>query len=410
MRRDKYSTIPGMLIILSTLLWAITLSVPAARAGEDDKEKKDLPERAITVSPEYTGIVLSKGDNASVDLIVTNGGQRDEDVDLEVTSIPEGFKAWVKTYSYGVSGVHVQSDKSKNLTLRIEPEDTVPPGEYVIKVRGQTRDGALHSENQVTVTLKEEKKQKEKSKGVTIVTSYPVLRGPTDGKFEFSIEVENKVDKDTIYNLTSQGPENWEINFKPAYEDKLISSLRLKENQSQSVAVEVKPYPLAQPGEYPIKVKVSSSEAKGEAQLMVVLTGTYKLEAGTANGVLSLDAVRGRKANISVYVKNSGSAPLNNLSFLSLKPENWKVEFDPEKIDVLGPQELKQVEVTITPAEQALVGDYSVGLTAESGRVNKHIELRVTVQASTAWGWIGIGIIVLVVLGLVVLFIRLGRR
>jgi uncharacterized membrane protein len=30
--------------------------------------------------------------------------------------------------------------------------------------------------------------------------------------------------------------------------------------------------------------------------------------------------------------------------------------------------------------------------------------------ASTAWGWIGIGIIALVMVGLVVLFIRLGRR
>jgi len=36
--------------------------------------------------------------------------------------------------------------------------------------------------------------------------------------------------------------------------------------------------------------------------------------------------------------------------------------------------------------------------------------MRVTVRASTAWGWIGIGIIVLVIVGLVVLFVGLGRR
>jgi uncharacterized membrane protein len=36
--------------------------------------------------------------------------------------------------------------------------------------------------------------------------------------------------------------------------------------------------------------------------------------------------------------------------------------------------------------------------------------MRVTVKASAAWGWIGIGIIVLVILGLFGLFVSLGRR
>jgi uncharacterized membrane protein len=36
--------------------------------------------------------------------------------------------------------------------------------------------------------------------------------------------------------------------------------------------------------------------------------------------------------------------------------------------------------------------------------------MRVTVKASTAWGWIGIAIIVVVIAGLSALFIWLGRR
>jgi uncharacterized membrane protein len=66
--------------------------------------------------------------------------------------------------------------------------------------------------------------------------------------------------------------------------------------------------------------------------------------------------------------------------------------------------------MTITSADQALVGDYSVSLRVEGEKSTKDMEFRVTVKASTAWGWIGIGIIVLVIAGLVVLFIRLGRR
>jgi uncharacterized membrane protein len=86
------------------------------------------------------------------------------------------------------------------------------------------------------------------------------------------------------------------------------------------------------------------------------------------------------------------------------------VEFKPERLETLARGELKQVEVIITPAEQALVGDYSVTLSIEGEKAKKNLEFRVPVKASTAWGVIGLGIIVLVVVGLVVLFIRLGRR
>jgi uncharacterized membrane protein len=109
-------------------------------------------------------------------------------------------------------------------------------------------------------------------------------------------------------------------------------------------------------------------------------------------------------------VKNTGSATHNSVRFLSFKPEIWKVEFKPEKIETFAPGELKQVEVTITPAEEALVGDYSVGMAVEGEKATKNLELRVTVRTSTAWGGIGIGIIVLVVAGLLTIFFRFGRR
>ncbi|HIC86003.1 MAG TPA: hypothetical protein EYP06_06885 [Desulfobacterales bacterium] len=396
-------TVFGVLLLFS-------LGSTAWAEKEKDREKKDLPARAFTLFPEYPGVVIPQGEESiNVDLYVKNKGRSDEDVFLRVTSLPEGWKAWIKTYSYGVRGVHVESEKSRTLTLKIEPSKDPKPGNYEIEILGESRDRKLKSHTSIIVTVKGEE-EADQDKGVKILTSYPVLKGPTDATFEFSIEVENNLDKEVIFNLSAQGPKNWEVNFKPAYEEKYISSLRLKEDQSQSVAVEVKPFPLAEPGQYPIVVKVSSPEAKDEAKLTIVLTGTYKMELGTADGLLSLRAQRGKEANISFYVKNNGSATLTNVEFLSFKPENWEVKFSPEKLDSVAPGELKQVEVTIKPAEQALVGDYSVTLNVDAGKVSKNLELRVTVRASTAWGWIGIGIIVLVVLGLVLMFAKLGRR
>ena len=300
------------------ILFILMALCPLTHAEE---ERKNLPARGIAVFPEYTGIKIPLKENVSVDLVVKNLGRRGEDIYVDIQEVPEGWKAWVKTYNFAVTGIHVESDSSKSLTLRAEPDNTVSPGEYIFKITAKTGDGRFISKSQLVVTT-EEKKEKKSLGGVNITTSYPVLRGPTDATFEFSMEVENKLDKDSIFNLSTQGPENWEINFKPAYEDKYISSLRLKAGQSQTMAVQVKPHSNAKPDSYPVSVKVSSNEASAEAELTIELTGTYKLDTGTATGLLSLTAVRGSEANLSFYVRNCGSATLNNIAFLSIKPEN----------------------------------------------------------------------------------------
>ena len=66
--------------------------------------------------------------------------------------------------------------------------------------------------------------------------------------------------------------------------------------------------------------------------------------------------------------------------------------------------------MTITPYEDALVGDYSISVSVEGEKASKVIELRTTVKASAAWGWVGIGIIVMVIAGLFGIFRWLGRR
>lgn len=396
----------AMLCFVFTL-WTMLLLPPGAVGAERDK--KDLPPRAINVAPEYTGVIVPAGEDVSIDITVANQGRQDEFIDLRLTQIPEGWSGRISTYNFDVTGVYVAGDSSRSLSLKAEPEEGIGVGAYTFGIEGRTQDGELVSTSRVVVTTKEKEEEK-KAEGVNLNTSYPVLQGPTDAKFEFSVEVENKTDKDSIFNLSATGPPDWELNFKPAYEDKFISSLRLKERQTQSVALEVKPYPLAQAGTYPISLKVSSPEAKAEAELTVTLTGTYKMDIGTPTGLLSFTAMRGEPANVSFYVKNSGSAVQNNIRFMSIKPENWNVEFKPERLETLPAGETKQVEVTVTPASQALVGDYSVNVMVEGERVNKNLEFRVSVKASSVWGWIGIGIIVLVLLGLVGLFVYVGRR
>jgi len=395
-------------LIIGLTVFSLILSFVPATAAATDEDK--TPERDIMMSAEYPGVVVPKGEEVSMDLIFNNRGRKGEDVAVWVSETPDGWKAKIKTYRFTITGVHVPPDDTKRVTFEAIPEEKTGHGDYRFRVEAKTQDGRFRMARDIRVTVTEETEADTEDRGVKLTTSYPEIQGPSDARFEFSLEMESKLDKDAVFNLFAQGPNGWDINFKPAYESKYITGVRMKANQSKTLAVEVKPAVNAKAGEYPVLIRVSSGDAKAEAQLRVILTGTYGLEVGTLDGLLSLDARQGKPSNVSFYVKNTGSAANHDIKFLSFKPENWKVEFTPERIDIIEPGELKQVEVVITPYEEALVGDYSVSVTVEGEKATKSIEFRTTVKASAAWGWIGIGIIVLVIVGLFGLFRMLGRR
>jgi uncharacterized membrane protein len=394
--------------LVGASIFLILLGVLPALVLAAEPEKKDnRPERGIALYTDYSGVAVPRGETVQMDMILENKGRTDEDIDVRITSVAKGWKATLKGGRFQVTGVYVPNGKIKTLSLTLDPEKGLAVGKYAFQFEAKTSDGKFTSKHTLTVDVQE---RKAGADNIQINAAYPVLRGQTDAKFEFSLEVTNKGDIERTFNLAAVGPEKWEINFKPAYEQKQISSIRVKEGQSQTVAVEVTPTQNAASGEYPILVRISSGESKAEVKLTVNLTGTYRLDAGTPNGVLSLEAMAGKPVTFSLFVKNNGSAINRNISFSSFKPENWETKFKPEKVEALAPGEMKQIEVTITPGAQSLVGDYSVGIMTTGEKSDKTVEMRVTVKASSAWGWIGIGLILLVIVGLSILFVRMGRR
>lgn len=390
------------------LALALALGLPGVAGAAEEKKRDDRPERGIAVYTEFSGVIVPVGDTVRMDLTVENKGRRDEIVSMKLATVPKGWKASLKGGGFSVTGVAVPDGKTRTLSFVAEPEKGMGPGAYAFVVEGVTADNQLRAPYTISVNVQE--RSKLGAGDVQVTTSYPVLRGQTDATFEFSLEVNNKSDADRSFDLAAQGPEKWEVNFKPAYEAKQISSIRVKGGSNERLAVQVTPPKDAKAGEYPVQVRISSGDSRTEVKLMVVLTGIYKLDAATPTGILSTEAVRGKPTTLSVVVKNTGSATNKNIGFSSFKPENWKVEFKPEKLEALEPGAFKQVEATITPAGEALVGDYSVALSVDGEKANKMLEMRVTVKAPTAWGWIGVGLIALVIGGMGGLFVWLGRR
>jgi len=386
----------------------LILLVAAPNALAQPAARTERPERAISVYTEYSRLAIPTRESLRMDLTVANKGRRDENVTLQLTRVPRGWKAAIKGGQFAVSGVPVASEKSRVLTLTAEPDAGLGPGTYTFELEGATADRALVVAQKVVVTT--ERRSGAAASELQLNTSYPVLRGPTDSSFEFSLEVSNKSDGDRIVNLSADAPEGWSVNIKPAYEAKQITSLRIRPGASQTVALELKPPRDAQAGEYPVIFRAATDKARAETRLRVALTGIYKLDAATPSGRLSLEAVVGKPATTTVLVRNTGSAVNRNIKLSAFAPENWKVEFAPETIPALEPGALKEVAVKIITAPQALVGDYSVALTVDGEKSSKTLEMRVTARASAKWAWVGVGMIAVVLGGLGGLFAWFGRR
>jgi hypothetical protein len=128
-----------------------------------------------------------------MDLTVENRGRRDENVLVKLAQVPEGWQAEIKSDQFAVTGV---------------PRKSLRQGTYTFRLSAATADNAFTVTQPVVVTLEERKAGP--TGDLQVTTSYPVLRGPTDSSFEFSLEVDNKADVDRIVNVAAETPK-WAI-------------------------------------------------------------------------------------------------------------------------------------------------------------------------------------------------------
>src|SRR5258708_12899901 len=73
-------------------------------------------------------------------------------------------------------------------------------------------------------------------------------------------------------------------------------------------------------------------------------------------------------------------------------PANWKVEFNPKTIPSVAPNEKKEVQVLVTPADKAIAGDYVASFRASGRGESASSDFRITVTTSTLWCTVGIAI------------------
>jgi len=255
---------------------------------------------------------------------------------------------------------------------------------------------------------------------------YPVLSGAAGETFNFEVELRYMGGVEPCpFDLSAEGPKGWLVYIqKGKYDEEKISVISLTPGLRETILVVVMAPPWAppEPGEYAIRLEAverETGEPRNSFDLVAKITASYAFTAETTTGRLNIKATAGKESHLSIIVTNTGTAALGKITFSSSNPsgiagEEWRITFEPDKIESLSPWDEQEVEVTIKPPSKTVAGDYMTTLEFDSdpkpSAQPPKLDIRVTVGTPTKWGWIGAGIVVAVIAGLVIGFRQLGRR
>ena len=409
----------GSRLIPAYAAWLISLAVFIALGSgfssawaAEAAEKKDTAEskESFNLILPFQDLTVGQGQEVTMDAEVVNRTKNPVQVDLSLESVPKGWEVGFNSRypSYPVRSVMVQGEKSTTLEFKAKVPDNTRSGDYELKVAAKDTLGKTSQTELVKFRVTTKKVE---TGGLKLSSQYPVLSTPTGQTLKFTMDLKNETNKPLTASLTAQAPPEWNVRFKPQFGDTLISSIALKENATETLSVEIDSPLRAEAGEFPVTVRARSGAYEASNTVKVALKGTYDLKMGTASGTLNTSVTAGKKESIDFLVGNAGSAPIRNLAFVTKKPnDKWTIEFKPDKLDALNPGEVREIKMEILAPDRTIAGDYLMTLTANSADSTKSVEFRVTVSTPTLWGWLGAGIVTAVVLGLGIVFVRLGRR
>lgn len=255
---------------------------------------------------------------------------------------------------------------------------------------------------------------------IELTTSYYKIEIISGQSASFTVELNYQGAEARVFDLEATGPTDWTTYITPAYgtaaqilDIRIEPPLPDETYSTERIAVNTVPaYGLApEPGEYQITVEATSGEIRGTIQLTVVVTARYAMSLYPTEERYSTSATAGKDNYFSVAVVNEGSAAINDITFTTNKPRGWTVEFSQDEISSLAANSYQIVDLNIKPPTDALTGDYQIILSASGTQASTdQINIRITVKTQAIWGWVGVGIIVLVIAGLAFIFMRFSRR
>lgn len=390
--------------IMAAGLAATLLAPLPLMAQESTTPVDDL--KGLWLTTAYPELAIRPGETETIPLTLRNEKLPPQRAAIEVTGVPEGWTWALKGGGKAVTAAIVAPDSTERLSLELTPpEGASADGDQAIEVRART--GAETIALPLVVRLS---KDEEAAAGLSLEPELPALRGTARSTFSFKIKVKNDSAEDGLFNLAANAPNGFQTRFKKGYGSEEITGVPIAAGATETVTMELIPSRGVPAGRYPVGFEVSGEGQSAVTELSLEVTGEPAVRIVGPQERLSGEAVAGKESSFTFTLANTGSAPATDLELSATPPTGWTVEFEPKEIATLAPNATSEVNVRITPSEQAIAGDYMVSVHAAGGPVSEDAQFRVTVRTSTLWGAAGLGVIAAAALVLGGAVMRYGRR
>lgn len=359
--------------------------------------------KGLWLTTPYPAITARAGATTNIDLKVQNYDLPPQRATLTVSGVPQGWKATFLGNGSPVEAAMPATNDNVSLKLRLDIPAKVAAGTHTLVLHAKSQAASTDLPLDVSIGT-------DLPTQLSIKADLPSLRGTPQTSFGYQFTVKNESDKDLLIKLAADAPSGFQTSFTEAYGSQQISSIPIQAGQSKDLKVTVQPPDGVAARDYPVVVHAVAPGAEAETRLTMEITGQPKLQLTGADGRLSTDAEAGKATPISLIVRNNGSAPARDVELSASPPSDWKVDFQPSKIDELAPNQKLTVQAMLTPSTKALAGDYMTTFRANAKDGSSSADFRVTVSTSTFWGIIGVAIIAAALLVAVGAVARFGRR
>jgi uncharacterized membrane protein len=384
-------------------VFSVVLSVLATcgLAAAQDSQKNDV--KGLFLLTDFPAVSVRPGTTSTVNLRLQNYNLPPERFALSVAGVPTGWTATLVGGGQPIAAAMPATNASVSLELRLDVPKDAPVGttNFTVAAKGT----ATNLELPIAVTLAKDLPAK-----LTVTPQLPDLRGNPKSSFEYQLSIKNDSGKKLTVALGADAPQNFDATFTEQYGSQELSAVPIDAGQSKDVKLKVRPPSTVAAGKYKVTARVVAEDANVTTDLGLEVSGQPKIDLAGREGVLSAKATAGVDTVVAIVLTNTGDAAAEDITLTGTAPTGWKVTFDPKSVDKIAPNDMKEVQATITPPEKAIAGDYVTTLRANWRGDSAQASFRVGVATSTIWGIYGVGLIGIALLVLVGAVARFGRR
>ena len=393
----------------AAIIMAMTVTAGAAELSDTSVGTVNAAvtgvESGILLATDYPGVTVTPGTNLSFSLDLTNSTGVPADTELKEVSVPDGWSGYFKGGSNEITHFYAKINENEGAaTYYLQVPNDAAAGDYEAVISAVTGDAS--SELKLNITISEQE-----SGTSELTTEYAEQEGASGTSFSFTSTIQNSSPEAQSYSLSAEVPAaGWSVKIVPSGESTQIASIDVDGQSSQGLSITVTPPETVEAGEYTIPISAISATEKLSTELSITITGTYSISLATPSSLLSFSAEANKKTAVTIDITNNGNIDLQNVNLVSSAPTDWVVEYSESTIDVLEAGTTKEITAYVTPASNALSGDYQLSMTASSEETTSSAVFRVSVKTATTWGVVGIALIAVVILCLVFVIKKFGRR